>query len=118
MEEMQWELYELPEQFLLQKVKRYFQFSFPPKYWLKTNLQIWRRADYLFYYYGYMQWVYILIIFTRFCFVENLYKSGKLTNAEYSVYCEWFKIITQNLDVGVDLIGKLFAFSELVSLFL
>lgn len=40
----------------------------------------------------------------RFCFVENLYKSGKLTNAEYSVYCEWFKIITQNLPVGVDLI--------------
>ncbi|KAG0723940.1 Thymidine kinase 2, mitochondrial [Chionoecetes opilio] len=40
----------------------------------------------------------------RHCFVENLYKSGKMTNAEYTVYCEWFKVITQNLDVGVDLI--------------
>ncbi|XP_063865714.1 thymidine kinase 2, mitochondrial-like isoform X2 [Scylla paramamosain] len=40
----------------------------------------------------------------RYCFVENLYRSGKMTNAEYTVYCEWFKIITQNLDVGVDLI--------------
>lgn len=62
--------------------------------------------------------MYIFIKFTRFCFVENLYKSGKLTNAEYSVYCEWFKIITQNLDVGVDLIGKLFAFSAFVPVFL
>ncbi|MPC45696.1 Thymidine kinase 2, mitochondrial [Portunus trituberculatus] len=42
----------------------------------------------------------------RHCFVENLYRSGKMTNAEYTVYCEWFKIITQSLDVGVDLIGK------------
>lgn len=46
---------------------------------------------------------------SRHCFVENLYKSDKLTIAEYAVYCEWFKIITQNLDVGVDLIGKLFS---------
>ncbi|KAK3894734.1 hypothetical protein Pcinc_001521 [Petrolisthes cinctipes] len=39
----------------------------------------------------------------RHCFVENLYKSGKMTDIEYSVFCEWNKMIVQNLDVNVDL---------------
>lgn len=50
--------------------------------------------------------MYFLFKCVRYCFVENLYKSGTLTDAEYNVYSEWFKIITENLDVGVDLIGK------------
>lgn len=50
----------------------------------------------------------------RHCFVENLYQSGKMANAEYTVYCEWFKIITQNLDVGVDLIVYLRTDPELL----
>ncbi|XP_042884603.1 deoxynucleoside kinase-like [Penaeus japonicus] len=40
----------------------------------------------------------------RYCFVENLYRSGKMTEPEYGVYCEWYNMITQNLNVGVDLI--------------
>ncbi|XP_064085723.1 thymidine kinase 2, mitochondrial-like [Macrobrachium nipponense] len=40
----------------------------------------------------------------RFCFVENLYSSGRLTEAEYLVYCKWFKAFTRYLDCSVDLI--------------
>ncbi|KAK8749237.1 hypothetical protein OTU49_015748 [Cherax quadricarinatus] len=40
----------------------------------------------------------------RYCFVENLYKGGKMSSAEYSVYCEWYKMITQHLNVNIDLI--------------
>lgn len=40
----------------------------------------------------------------RYCFVENLYCSKKMSDPEYAVYCEWYKTITHYLDVGVDLI--------------
>ncbi|KAG7167562.1 Thymidine kinase 2-like 2 [Homarus americanus] len=40
----------------------------------------------------------------RYCFVENLFRSGKLLDAEFSVYCEWFRMITQHVNLGVDLI--------------
>ncbi|CAL4064807.1 unnamed protein product, partial [Meganyctiphanes norvegica] len=40
----------------------------------------------------------------RNCFVENLYRSGKLADPEYNVYCEWYKMITNHLKVKVDLI--------------
>jgi len=40
----------------------------------------------------------------RYCFVENLFHSGKLSEAEYLVYNEWFKMITKNVDIAVDLI--------------
>lgn len=40
----------------------------------------------------------------RYCFVENLYRSEMMSGPEYAVYCEWYKMITQNLDVGLDLI--------------
>lgn len=42
----------------------------------------------------------------RYCFVENLHQSKLMEPAEYSVISEWFKWITSNVDVGVDLIGK------------
>lgn len=42
----------------------------------------------------------------RYCFVENLYQSKLMEPAEYSVISEWFKWITSNIDVGVDLIGN------------
>ena len=44
--------------------------------------------------------------------MENLYKGGKMSEAEYNVYCEWFKMITQNMDTKVDLIGKIYVFSH------
>ncbi|CAL4210743.1 unnamed protein product [Meganyctiphanes norvegica] len=40
----------------------------------------------------------------RYCFVENLFHSGKICEAEYLVYNEWFKMISKNVDIGVDLI--------------
>ncbi|ROT76800.1 deoxynucleoside kinase isoform X1 [Penaeus vannamei] len=40
----------------------------------------------------------------RYCFVENLFRGGKMTEPEYNVYCEWYNMITQNLNVDVDLI--------------
>ena len=42
----------------------------------------------------------------RYCFVENLVQSKLMEPAEYSVLSEWFKFITNHLDVGVDLIGE------------
>ena len=42
----------------------------------------------------------------RYCFVENLHQSKLMEPAEYSVISEWFNWITNNIDVGVDLIGK------------
>lgn len=43
----------------------------------------------------------------RYCFVENLHQSGLMKAAEHAVLSEWFKWITANAEVGVDLIGKL-----------
>lgn len=42
----------------------------------------------------------------RYCFVENLHRSGKLAESEYGVLCEWFKFLTTSpkIDLGVDLI--------------
>ncbi|XP_060075313.1 thymidine kinase 2, mitochondrial-like [Ylistrum balloti] len=40
----------------------------------------------------------------RYCFVENLYKSGKMTDMEYVVLIEWFHWIRQHHDLNVDLI--------------
>lgn len=44
----------------------------------------------------------------RYCFVENLHQSKLMEPAEYSVISEWFKWITNNVDVGIDLIGKIY----------
>ncbi|XP_045596613.1 deoxynucleoside kinase [Procambarus clarkii] len=40
----------------------------------------------------------------RFCFVENLYLSGKMSESEYHVYCEWYKWLTEYFDCRVDLV--------------
>ena len=42
----------------------------------------------------------------RHCFVENLWRSGKLADSEYGVLCEWFKFLTSSpkIDLGIDLI--------------
>ena len=44
----------------------------------------------------------------RHCFVENLHDSGNMSDAEFSVLCEWFDFLTggqlSKIDVGVDLI--------------
>jgi len=50
----------------------------------------------------------------RFCFIENLYQSKIMEPAEYSVLSEWFKWITSNLDVNVDLIIYLRTSPEVV----
>ena len=42
----------------------------------------------------------------RYCFVENLHQSKLMEPAEYAVISEWFKWITKNIDVDVDLIGS------------
>ncbi|KAB7493974.1 Deoxynucleoside kinase [Armadillidium nasatum] len=44
------------------------------------------------------------LLSARYCFVENLFRSGKMTGAEYSVYCQWFEMISSLLDCKVDLI--------------
>lgn len=40
----------------------------------------------------------------RHCFVENLYKSGHMSAAEYTVLNEWYEWINLTQDVSVDLI--------------
>lgn len=40
----------------------------------------------------------------RYCFVENLFHSGKISEIEYLVYNEWFKMISKNVDIAIDLI--------------
>ena len=44
----------------------------------------------------------------RHCFVENLHDSGNMSDAEFSVLCEWFDFLASGqlskIDVGVDLI--------------
>lgn len=39
-----------------------------------------------------------------FCFVENMYLNGKMSEAEYSVYWKWYKALTDSFDCRVDLI--------------
>jgi len=42
----------------------------------------------------------------KFCFVENLYKTGKMPPSEYEVITAWFDFLKENpsIDLGVDLI--------------
>ena len=44
----------------------------------------------------------------RHCFVENLHDTGKMSDAEFSVLCEWFDFLAggqlPKIDIGVDLI--------------
>jgi len=42
----------------------------------------------------------------RYCFVENLYKTGKLQGSEYSVLKEWYDFLvhSQEIDLNTDLI--------------
>ncbi|XP_063239210.1 thymidine kinase 2, mitochondrial-like isoform X3 [Bacillus rossius redtenbacheri] len=42
----------------------------------------------------------------RYCFVENLAKSGLMPEVEYIVLDEWFKWITANMNIRCDLIGS------------
>ncbi len=44
------------------------------------------------------------IFSAKYCFVENLYKSGKMPEIEYLVLTKWFDWICANEDVHVDLI--------------
>ena len=47
------------------------------------------------------------IFSARYCFVENMYRSGKMLGCEYEVLDEWFKFATDkesSLDLKVDLI--------------
>ena len=46
------------------------------------------------------------IFSAKYCFVENLYKSGKMPEIEYLVLSRWFDWICENEDVNVDLIGE------------
>ncbi|RDD45293.1 Thymidine kinase 2, mitochondrial [Trichoplax sp. H2] len=48
----------------------------------------------------------------RYCFVENLYKSGLLNNMEYKCYVEWFDFLMQNCKPKLDLIVYLRATPE------
>nr|CAH0106639.1 unnamed protein product [Daphnia galeata] len=50
----------------------------------------------------------------RYCFVENLHQSKLMEPAEYAVISEWFKWITKNIDVDVDLIVYLRSDPEVV----
>ena len=44
----------------------------------------------------------------RYCFVENLHDTEKMSDAEFSVLCEWFDFLASgglsSVDIGVDLI--------------
>ena len=43
----------------------------------------------------------------RYCFVENLFESGRIQKSEYTVLVEWFEFLTtrvNEVDLGVDLI--------------
>ncbi|OWF55155.1 thymidine kinase 2, mitochondrial-like [Mizuhopecten yessoensis] len=44
------------------------------------------------------------IFSAKYCFVENLYKSGKMTAMEYVILTEWFDWIRKHHDLSIDLI--------------
>ena len=46
------------------------------------------------------------IFSARYCFVENMYRTGKMLGCEYEVLDQWFKFATKDsaLDLKVDLI--------------
>ncbi|KAJ9601596.1 hypothetical protein L9F63_000250, partial [Diploptera punctata] len=50
----------------------------------------------------------------RYCFVENLYKQGLMTEYEYVVLDEWFNWIVSNLNISVDMIVYLRTEPEVV----
>lgn len=50
----------------------------------------------------------------RYIFVENMYQSGVMSEAEYHVYNEWYKAMLGYVDCGVDLIVYLRTNPELV----
>ncbi|XP_002741735.1 thymidine kinase 2, mitochondrial-like [Saccoglossus kowalevskii] len=39
----------------------------------------------------------------KYCFVENLYRSGKMPDCEYAVLTEWFDWLISNIDLKMDL---------------
>lgn len=46
------------------------------------------------------------LYFTRYCFVEKMYRDGILPGASASVLNEWFKWVTTTDCTDVDLIGN------------
>lgn len=48
----------------------------------------------------------------KYCFVENLYQSGRMPPVDHAVLSEWFSWITKNAKVSVDLIVYLRASPE------
>jgi len=42
----------------------------------------------------------------RYCFVENLHRSGIIDDMEYACYCQWFDHVTKQNPPQLDLIGK------------
>ena len=53
----------------------------------------------------------------RHCFVENFHNTGKISDAEFSVLCEWFDFLaglgSSKVDIGVDLIVYLRTIPEI-----
>ncbi|XP_018008077.1 deoxynucleoside kinase [Hyalella azteca] len=45
----------------------------------------------------------------RYCFVENMFRTGRMSEPEYNVICEWYNTINCNLFLPVDLIVYLSA---------
>jgi len=43
----------------------------------------------------------------RYCFVEMAHDKGLLSSPEYGVMCQWYEYIENNVDITLDLIGKL-----------
>ncbi|XP_022239946.1 thymidine kinase 2, mitochondrial-like [Limulus polyphemus] len=54
------------------------------------------------------------IFSAKYCFVENLYKSGAMPEVEYIVLSEWFDWLVNNEDVHLDLIVYLQTKPEVV----
>ncbi|KAH3770113.1 hypothetical protein DPMN_171394 [Dreissena polymorpha] len=42
----------------------------------------------------------------RYCFIENLRRSGTMSSLDYVVLDEWFQWMVTSMNVKVDLIGK------------
>lgn len=49
----------------------------------------------------------------RYCFVENLHKSGLMPQPDFVALDEWFNWIVKNHNVGGDLIGEDFVIAVL-----
>ncbi|CAB3386189.1 Hypothetical predicted protein [Cloeon dipterum] len=46
----------------------------------------------------------------RYCFGEMAYKGGLLSDVEYTIFDKWYSWVSDNTDIGLDLIG-LFLFN-------